>query len=178
MLSKNELKKLRNFQEPLKGKWIAFGGNRWISAKTFQRTMLITRELIRKKCKIVTGGAEGVDHAIVQACLKYRILTGHLKMYLPYTIQKQYEHYRKLEGPRKAKKLTEALVAIKKMYPRSVIENHKKFVNYRIAANYRNSLIERSASAMIMVSPKGSRGSASVLRKAIRVKIPCLIFSS
>lgn len=178
MLSKSEKSRLQVFLKSLSGKWIAFGGNRWINERTFKRTQAITRELIKQKCKIVTGGAEGVDNAIAQASLKYKIPESDLRIYLPQTIERQYQRYKKLEGERKAKKLLVVLKEIQKLYPKSIIENKHEFKNYRLAANHRNSLIEAQARGMIMVKPQGSRGSSNALRKAIRDKVPFIVFKN
>ncbi len=160
---------LSDFLGNVKGRWIAIGGNRWISKKTSREVGKVTRSIIRRGYHIVTGGAEGVDHAAMRACLGCQIRETRLKVFLPYTIKGQYEHYRKLEGARKAKGLLNTLEKIKRARADAIIENQRKFKNYRQAADFRNTLILRRASGCIVFNPGRSRGSLDALRK-IRVK--------
>lgn len=169
-------RELTKFSKELSGKWVAVGGNRWISPKTSKEVALVTKKLIDKKCKIVTGGAEGTDHIVMKSCLKYKPQKDSLKIFLPYTIQKQYEHYCRLEGARKAKSLLQTLSKIKKNYPNSIIENYKKFKNYRKAADFRNNLITKQANGAIMFKPVGSKGTLYTLNKIKTKGIPYIIF--
>lgn len=78
---------LNNFINRLSGKWVAVGGDRWIDSKTAGKVKVIVNKLINKKCKIITGGAEGVDHAVMRSCLEYKISRNSLKIFLPYTLK-------------------------------------------------------------------------------------------
>lgn len=167
---------LLEFLSQTRGKWIAIVGNRWIDQKTASKVESVTKTLIRRGFKIVTGGAEGADHSAMRACLKYKIPKGHLKVFLPYTIQKQYNHYRKLEGSKKAEQLLATLLEIKKHIPNAIVENHRHFSNYREAANSRNTLLLRQASGVIIFKPSGSKGTLDALKKIKSRKIPFLIF--
>lgn len=170
-------KDLNDFINRLSGKWVAVGGNRWIDSKTAKKVKVIVNELINKKCKIITGGAEGVDHIVMLSCLEYKIPKNSLKIFLPYTIEWQYKHYYKLEGYKKAGLLLNTLTQIKKLYTKSIIENKKQLKNYRQAANYRNTLIIKKADGAIFLKPEGSIGSLDAIRKIKAKKIPFLIFN-
>lgn len=161
-----------------KGKWVAVGGNRWIDKDTAKKVGLIVRRLIKAKCKIVTGGAEGVDHEVLKACLKYKIPKKSLKVFLPYTIEEQFRHYRKLEGSAKAKELLLTLLKINELYKSAVVENRKKFKNYRKAADFRNSLIVKQASAAVIFKPKRSIGTLDALKKIKSKKVEYIIIGT
>ncbi len=138
---------------------------------------MIVKISIKNKCKIVTGGSEGVDHIVMRSCLEHKIQKNSLKIFLPYTIERQYKHYCKLEVYKKAKLLLNTLTQIKKMYPKSIIENKKQLKNYRRAANYRNTLIIKKADGAIFLKPEGSIGSLDAIKKIKTKEIPFLIFN-
>lgn len=163
------------FIKRFKGKWLTIGGNRWINKRTAKKVQLVISKAIKAGCRIVTGGAEGVDHAAMSAYLKSKIPKNHLKIFLPYTIHRQYEHYRKLEGERKAGLLWQTLLKIAKIYPRAIVENKRRFKTYRAAADHRNSLIVKQAQAAVIFSPKGSRGTQDALQKIDTKKISYII---
>ena len=167
---------LKEFLKLTRGKWIAVGGNRWIDSKTFKKVESLTRKVIENNSKIITGGAEGVDHATTKACIKYGIAKGHLKIFMPQTLKKQYQHYRRLEGEKKAKKLLEILSEVEEKYPGVIKENHKKFSNYRKACDYRNRVIGSMAEGALIFKPKGSKGTQDVVKAIKARKIPYLIF--
>jgi len=158
------------------GNWIALGGNRWIDRKTAKETEGVTREIIRRGYSIVTGGAEGVDHVVMDACLKYRIRPGRLRVFLPSTIEEQYRHYRKLEGAKRAKELFGTLLKLKNADPKAIKENRRTFPGYREAANFRNSLILEKASGAIIIKPKASRGSMDALDRIRNMGLPHIVF--
>ena len=169
-------KDLSEFLNQLSGKWVAVGGNRWINFKTAKDVALVTKKLTSKKCKMVTGGAEGVDHVAIKSCLKYKIPKNSLKIFLPYTIQKQYKYYRKLEGTAKARLLLQTLLKINKHYPNSIIENNKKFKNFRKAADFRNTLIVKQSDGAVIFKPQHSVGTLDALDKIQKKGISYIIF--
>ena len=71
--------------------------------------------------------------------------------------------------------MLETLLEIQKKYPKAVRENKKKFANYRKAADYRNSLIERKAQLAIIIKPERSKGSLDALKKFQIKKKPYII---
>ena len=168
---------LNDFINRLSGKWVAVGGNRWINSITSKKVKVIVNKLINKRCKIITGGAEGVDHIVMRSCLEYKVPRNSLKIFLPYTMEQQYKHYCKLEGYKKASLLLNTLSKIKKLHPNSIIENKKQLKNYRQAANYRNTLIIKKADGAIFLKPEGSSGSLDAIKKIKTKKIPFLIFN-
>ena len=171
-----ENKNLSKFLETISGKWIAIGGNRWIDSKTSKKINFIVKKLIKLKCKIVTGGAEGTDHVVMKSCLKCKIPKNNLKVFLPFTIEKQYQYESKLEGNKKIKILLNTLLKIKKYYPNSITENKHKFKNYRKAADFRNSLIVKRADGAIIFKPQNSIGTLDALNKIKKKEIPYVIF--
>jgi predicted Rossmann fold nucleotide-binding protein DprA/Smf involved in DNA uptake len=116
-----------NFLKQFKGRWLAISGNRWVTPAIAKKVEAVTKAAILAGCYLVTGGAEGVDHAVIRACLKYKLPKGRLKVFLPYTIHEQYVQYRKMEGAAKARLLQHTLLTIQRMYPRAVVENRRRF---------------------------------------------------
>jgi len=82
-------KNLSDFLCNVNGKWIAIGGNRWIKTSTENKVRKVTESLIKSKYCIVTGGAEGVDHTVMKTCFNFEVPETNLKIFLPYTIEKQ-----------------------------------------------------------------------------------------
>lgn len=167
---------MMDFSRRFSGRWVAVGGNRWISRSESGKVERITKILISAGCRIVTGGAEGVDHAAMRACLGYGIPKSDFRVYLPYTIQRQYLHYRGLEKAENAKRLLQTLEEIKKGYPGAIIENTRGFADYRKAANFRNGLIIKRADAAIIFKPAGSRGTGDALRRIKGKKLESIIY--
>ncbi len=158
---------LRLFLKSVRGKRISIGGNRNIGPKTAKRIRSIVKS-IPKSYQLVTGGADGADHAVMQAASDRALI-----VYLPLDIESQYRCYVKLEGVRKARRLRATLERIKSHG--SVIEG-QGFRNYRKAANARNSRIIRASSGFIMFEPRGSPGSQDALKKIFLSGKPCLVF--
>ncbi|MAG91496.1 hypothetical protein CMO83_02370 [Candidatus Woesearchaeota archaeon] len=167
---------LSTFSKEFSNKWVAIGGNRWINSKISNKISQVTKKLIDSKCKIVTGGADGTDHAAMVTCLKYKIPKNSFKVFLPFNIQKQYQYERKLGGRKKAEILAQTLYKIKKFYPNSIIENKRIFQNYRKAADFRNTLIVKLAKGAIIFSPSRSKGILDALKKIGEKGIPYIIF--
>ena len=113
----------------------------------------------------------------MRSSLEYKIPRNSLKIFLPYTIDHQYKHYCKLEGYKKASLLLNTLTQIKKIYPKSIIENKKQLKNYRQAANHRNTLIIKKANGAIFFKPEGSIGSLDAIKKIKTKEISFLIFN-
>lgn len=172
-----EYKDFDNFLETASEKWVAIGGNRWIDSKIADKIEYIVKELIKNKCKIVTGGAMGTDYTAIKSCLKYKISRNSLKIFMPLTIEEQHKYESKRVGQRKAKELLKTLSKIKKYYPKSIVENKKRFRNYREAAYFRNSLVVRQADAAIIFKLGNSIGTLDALNKIKRKKIPYIIFN-
>lgn len=169
-------KDIAKFLKPLHGQWIGIGGNRHISAAEASQVKKITKSVIQAGLRIVTGGAGGVDKAVLEACLKCRIGKNHLKVFLPYTIQKQHEHYRKLEGLKVARSLFRILLTVEKNYSQAIIENHRRFTTYRKAADFRNQLMVKKISAAIVFKPERSIGSLRTLEYLRKKQIPFIVF--
>lgn len=164
------------FLKTVTGKRIAIGGNRHLDARTTKLVVKTTEELIRRGYSIVTGGAEGADHAVMRACMKHPGMKGRPKVFLPGTMDGQYRHYRRIEGARKAKALLKTLDGMRKAWPDAVEEGSRAFRNYREAADYRNGLIVAHSDGFIVFRPHRSRGTADALARIGRRKAPCLVF--
>lgn len=110
-------------------KWVGIsGGWRRTNQKVEDGVRKTVREIIQRGDGIVSGGALGVDFIATDEALKYDPAAGRIKIFLPTTLEKYSEHYRKHAElgdvtSEDVENLIALLTRLKRLNPKSLIEN-------------------------------------------------------
>jgi len=171
-------------------KWIGISGG-W--RKTNEEVEYKIRQVVRKTIQsgdgIVSGGALGVDYIAIDEALKYDPKAERTKIFLPTTLEKYAEHYRKHARLRtitqgQAENLINQLTRLKQINPKALIENPdtnfteetKKKMYYE-----RNSKVVELSDELVAFRIKTElsegMGIADAIEKAHKKGIPVKVFS-
>ncbi len=110
-------------------KWIGIsGGWRKTTPKIERDVRKIVSEIMKCGDGIVSGGALNVDYIALDEALEYDTKAKRIKIYLPTTLEKYAEHYRKHAFLRnitskQAESLVSQLTRLKQINPKALIEN-------------------------------------------------------
>ena len=110
-------------------KWIGISGSwRKTNNEIEEKLRAIVRETFEAGNGIVSGGALGVDYIATDEALKRNPNADRIKIFLPTTLEKYSEHYRKHAKlgtitNEQAEKLIAQLEKLKQANPGSLIEN-------------------------------------------------------
>jgi hypothetical protein len=167
--------------------WIAVSGGWRKSNKKIERD--IRRQIagiMRAGDGIVSGGALGVDSIALDEALKFDRRAERIKIFLPARLNIFAKHFRKRARQGvitrgQAEELIEQLSSLKKLNPKSVIENKtNKYLNKRTYYG-RNTKIIRAADKLVAfrIMTKGSRGLGTydAIQKARKNKLPIKIYN-
>lgn len=170
-------------------KWIGIsGGWRKTNQEIENKVRQVVREIIQRGDGIVSGGALGVDFIALDEALKSDPKAERIKIFLPTTLIKYSEHYRKHARlgtitSEQAENLIKQLSKLKQINPRALIENldtnfteeTKKKMYYE-----RNSKIVEEADELVAfhIKTEASEGMgiADAIEKAKVKGIPVKIF--
>ena len=169
--------------------WIAIsGGWRKINPEIENKVRQTVRKIIERGDGIISGGALGVDFIALDEALKHDLKAERIKIFLPTTLRKYAQHYRKHAGwgtitSKQAEDLITQLARLKQINEKALIENPdtdfteetKKKMYYE-----RNSRIVEAADELIAfhIETKASkgRGTLDTIEKAKRKGIPVKVF--
>ena len=171
-------------------KWIGISGS-WRKTNNEIEAKLrdVVREVILRGDGIVSGGALGVDYIATEEALKYNFTADKIKIFLPTTLEKYIEHYRKHAQLgtitiKQAEDLITQLINLKRANPMSLIENPDvNFTEENKKDRYyeRNSRVVEASDELIAFRVKTeaseSMGTADTVEKAKIKGIPVKLFS-
>lgn len=171
-------------------KWIGISGgwrktNQEIECKVRQ----VVQETIQSGDGVVSGGALGVDYIALDEALKSDPKAKRIKIFLPTTLEKYSEHYRKHARLKtitqeQAENLVNQLTRLKQINPKALIENPdtnfteetKKKMYYE-----RNSRIVEISDELVAFRVKTEAseglGTADTIEKARKRGIPVKVFN-
>lgn len=170
-------------------KWIGIsGGWRKTNHEIEEKVQAIVREIFETGNGMVSGGALGVDYTATDVALKLNPEADRIKIFLPTTLEKYAEHYRKHAKlgtitEKQAEDLISQLEKIKQVNSASLIENPdtnfteetKKEMYYE-----RNSRAVDAADELVAFRVKTkeseSLGTADAVAKAKKKGIPVKLF--
>ena len=171
-------------------KWIGISGSwRKTNQKIEDKIRQIVQEIIQDGNGIVSGGALGVDYIALDEGLKLDTKAERIKIFLPTTLKKYSEHYRKHARLKtitqeQAENLIKQLTQLKQINPKALIENPEtNFTEERKKKMYyeRNSKIVEMSDELIafrvrMKESKGM-GTADTIEKARKKNIEVKVFN-
>ncbi len=170
-------------------KWIGISGSwRKINKEIEEKLRDIVKEIIMRGDGIVSGGALGVDSIALNEALKNNPKAERVKIFLPTTLKKYAEHYRKHAQlgtitSSQAEILIDQLMRLKRVNPEALIEGpdinfteeNKKPMYYK-----RNSNIVESSDELVAFRVKTEQseglGTADTVEKAKAKGIPIKLF--
>ncbi len=172
-------------------KWVGISGSwRKINTETEKKIRKIVREIImRGGDGIVSGGALGVDFIALDEALRHDLKAERIKIFLPTTLKKYAEHYRKHARwknitSEQAENLINQLTRLKEINPQALIENPDiNFTEETKKAMYyeRNSRIvdtsDKLVAFRIKTEASEGMGTADTIEKAQTKGIPVKLFS-
>lgn len=171
-------------------KWIGIsGGWRKINQEIEYEVRKVVREIIERGDGIVSGGALNVDFIALDEALKHDSKAERIKIFLPTTLEKYSEHYRKHASLKtiteeQAENLIYQLTRLKQINPKALIENTdtnfteetKKKMYYE-----RNSRIVEMSDELIAFHIKTEesegKGTTDTIEKAHKRGIPVKVFN-
>ncbi|NQV00796.1 MAG: hypothetical protein HQ537_01590 [Parcubacteria group bacterium] len=171
-------------------KWIGIsGGWRKVNQNIEDNIRNIVREIIWRGDGIVSGGALNVDYIALDEALKHDPKAERIKIFLPTTLKKYVEHYRKHAHlgtitSEQAENLINQLTRLKQTNPKALIENPdinfteetKKTMYYE-----RNSRVVDASDKLKAFHIKSDKsegmGTMDTIDKAKAKDIPVKIFS-
>ena len=171
-------------------KWIGIsGGWRKTNREIEYKIRKVVREIIKRGDGIASGGALNVDFIALDEALKYDPKAERIKIFLPTTLKKYTEHFRKHARLKniteeQAKKLNDQLTRLKKTNSKALMENPdinfteetKKKMYYE-----RNSKVVEASDELVAfhIQTKESEGmgTADTIDKAREKNIPVKIFN-
>lgn len=110
-------------------KWIGISGSWRKTNKEIEEKLRNTvRDIMTGGNGIVSGGALGVDYLATEEAMKYDLTAERIKIFLPTTLKKYSEHYRKhaqlgdITGEQ-AENLINQLTTLKNLNGKAVVEN-------------------------------------------------------
>jgi tRNA A37 threonylcarbamoyladenosine dehydratase len=110
-------------------KWIGISGSwREVNPKIEEEIRGTVRQIIQRGDGIVSGGALNVDYIALDEALKQDTKAERIKIFLPTTLEKYAEHYRKHASlgniaSEQAENLINQLTKLKQINPSALIEN-------------------------------------------------------
>jgi len=173
-----------------KMKWIGIsGGWRKTNQEIENKVRNTVREIMQRGDGIVSGGALGVDSIALDEALKNDLKAERIKIFIPTTLEKYAEHYRKHTRLKnitseQAENLINQLKRLKQTNPQALIENpDTNFTEETKRTMYyeRNSKVVDASDELVAfrVRTKASEGlgTADTAEKAKKKGIPVKIFS-
>lgn len=171
-------------------KWIGIsGGWRKANQEIEHNVRQVVKEIMQRGDGIISGGALNVDFIALDEALKYSPRAERIKIFLPTTLEKYAEHYRKhaclktitLE---QAKDLIDQLTKLKQINPKALIENPdtnfieetKKFMYYERNSRVVDASDELIAFRIKTETSKGM-GTGDTIEKANKKGIPVKVFN-
>lgn len=170
-------------------KWIGISGSwRKTNNEIEEKIRAIVREIFETGNGMVSGGALGVDYIATDEALKLNPKADKIKIFIPTTLEKYSEHYRKHAKlgaitKKQAEDLIKQLKKIKNINPDALIENPdtnfteetKKEMYYE-----RNSKIVEASDELVafQIKTKESEGlgTTDTIEKAKAKGIPIRLF--
>ncbi len=170
-------------------KWIGISGSwRKTNNEIEEKIRAIVREIFETGNGMVSGGALGVDYIATDEALKLNPKADKIKIFIPTTLEKYSEHYRKHAKlgaitKKQAEDLIKQLKKIKSINPDALIENPdtnfteetKKEMYYE-----RNSKIVEASDELVafQIKTKESEGlgTTDTIEKAKAKGIPIRLF--
>ena len=170
-------------------KWIGISGSwRKVNQEIENKVRNTVCEIIQRGNGVVSGGALGVDYIALDEALKNDLKAEKIKVFIPTTLEKYTEHYRKHARLKnitseQAENLIGQLTRLKQANPKALIENPdnnftektKKTMYYK-----RNSKIVDISDELVAfrVKTKASKGMgvADTVNKAKKKDIPVKLF--
>ncbi len=169
--------------------WIGISGSwRKTNKEIEEKLREIVRDIILRGAGIVSGGALGVDYIAIEEALKHNPQADRIKIFLPTTLEKYAEHYRKHAkwgtiSDEQAENLIGQLTKIKQTSPDSLIENpDTNFTEETKKEMYyaRNTKVVDASEELVAFRVKTeaseSMGTADTAEKAKARSIPVKIF--
>ncbi|MDD4937536.1 MAG: hypothetical protein PHX34_00740 [Candidatus Shapirobacteria bacterium] len=163
-------------------KWVGISGSwRLTSPKIENDVRTEVDKIISDGNGIVTGGALNVDYQATDEVLKLGKL-NQLKIFIPVTLKLFINHYhtRAKEGivtEKQADDVIKQLTTIKKLNPKSLIENSSNIIVDRETYYQRNSEVVKASDELLAFQVNESRGTQDTIDKAKRKGIPVKVFS-
>jgi len=171
-------------------KWIAIsGGWRKVNKEIEDSVRKTVGEIISRGNGIVSGGALNVDFIALDEALKSDSKAERIKIFIPTTLEKYSEHYRKHAhlkdiSQEQAEDLISQLTRLKQINPKALIENpDTNFTEKNKKDRYykRNSEIVEASDELIAfrIKTKASEGlgTADAIEKAKVKGIPVRLYS-
>ena len=171
-------------------KWIAIsGGWRKINKEIEDNVRKTVREIISQGNGLVSGGALSVDYIALDEALKFDAEAKKIKIFLPTTLEKYTEHYRKhaLWGDitsEQTENLISQLTRLKQINPEALIENpDTNFTEENKKDRYykRNLKIVEASDELVAFHIKTEAseglGTADTIEKAKLKNIPVKLYS-
>lgn len=171
-------------------KWIGIsGGWRKVNQDIENNIRDIIREIMQRGDGIVSGGALNVDYIALDEALKHDLKAERIKIFLPTTLEKYTEHYRKHAHlgtitSEQAKNLVDQLTELKQINPKALIENpDTNFIEGTKKDMYyeRNSRVVDASDELVAFHIKSEKsegmGTMDTIDKAKAKGIPVKVFS-
>ncbi len=171
-------------------KWIGIsGGWRKTTPKIENDVRNVVSEIMKRGDGIVSGGALNVDFIALDEALKHDSKATRIKIFLPTTLEKFAEHYRKYAqlgtiASEQAENLISQLTQLKQINPKALIENPD--TNFT-EENKKDRYYERNASVveasdelvafLIKTETSEGLGTADTIKKAETKGIPVNLHS-
>jgi len=163
-------------------KWVGISGSwRQTNPQIEKDVRENVRQIVSKGNGIVTGGALNVDYQATDEVLKLN-LPKQLKIFLPTSLPIYAAHYRKRakEGvitEKQAEDLISQLSTVKKLNPKSLIENpNNDLVNQKTYFE-RNSEVINASDELLAFQINNSQGVQDTINKAREKGAPVKLFS-
>lgn len=171
-------------------KWIGItGGWRKTNQEIENNIRNIVSEIMERGDGVISGGALNTDYVALDEALKHDPKAKRIKIFLPTTLEKYTEHYRKHADlgtitSDQAENLINQLTRLKKINPKALIENsNTNFTEETKKEMYyeRNSKVVEVSDELIAFHIKTNEseglGTMDTVKKAKTKGIPVKIFS-
>jgi hypothetical protein len=171
-------------------KWVGIsGGWRQVTPEIENEVRTNVREIIERGNGIVSGGALNIDYIALDEALRHDAKAKRIKIFLPTTLAKYSEHYRKHAALKtitseQAENLINQLKRLKKINFEALIENpDNNFTEETKKRMYyeRNSRVVDASDELVAfhIRAEASRGegTADTIGKAKKKGIPVKLFS-
>ncbi len=171
-------------------KWVGIsGGWRQVNRKIENEVRETVKEIVQSGNGIVSGGALNVDYIALDEALKQDPKAERIKIFLPTTLEKYAEHYRKHAKldtitSEQAENLISQLSGLKQINPKALIENsNSNFTEETKKEMYyeRNSKIVEASNELVVFHIKTTasegRGTMDTIGKAKAKGISVKIYS-
>ncbi len=171
-------------------RWVGIsGGWRRTNQEIEKDVRKVVCEIIQRGDGIVSGGALGVDFIATDEALKCDLVADRIKVFLPTTLEKYAEHYRKHAKlgdviSEDVESLIALLTKLKRLNPKSIIENpDTNFTEENKKDRYyeRNGRVVESSDELVAfhIETEMSKGLGTndTIEKAKAKGIPVKLFS-